>query len=113
MHMSPSCCLHLNLHVLISNFAVQLDMVIKHYEWDLGRISFSDNEQAHSEEWLAAMEDNVGKSTLTTIHHSLAVERRSLVWHFIFGLLSIVITISLAVLLGYAILTRHFLTLCQ
>jgi len=74
---------------------------------------FSVDEQAHSEEWLAAMEDNVGKSTLTTIHHSLAVEKRSSVWQFIFGLLSIVIAISLAVLLGYAILTWHFLTLRQ
>jgi hypothetical protein len=74
---------------------------------------FSVDKQAHSEEWLAAMEDNIGKSTLTTIRHTLAVERRSSVWHFIFGLLSIVIAISLAVLLGYAILTRHFLTLRQ
>ncbi len=76
VHVSPSCGLHLNSHVLVSNFAVQLDTVIKHYEWHLGRILFSTDEQAHSEEWLAAMEDNVGKSMLTTIHQSLAVERR-------------------------------------
>ncbi len=36
IHVSPSCRLHLTSHVLISNFAVQLDTVIKHYEWDLG-----------------------------------------------------------------------------
>jgi len=99
--------------VLISNLAVQLDTVIKHYEWDLGRISFSVDEQANSEEWLAAMEDNIGKYTLMTICHSLAVERRSSIWQFIFGLLSLGIAISLTVLLGYVILTRHFLTLRQ
>jgi hypothetical protein len=54
---SPSCCLHLTSHVLISNFAVQLDTIIKHYEWELGRISFSTEEQAHSDEWLAAFEE--------------------------------------------------------
>jgi len=60
-----------------------------------------------------AMEDNVRKSTLTTIWHSLAVERRLSIWNFIFGLLSIVIAITIAILLRYAILTRHFLTLRQ
>jgi hypothetical protein len=111
--MSPSCRLHLNSHLLISYFAVQLDTVIKHYEWDLGQILFSVDEQAHSEEWLAAMEDNIGKSTLMTIRHSLAVEQLSSIWQFIFGLLSLGIAVSLAVLLGDVILTRHFLTLRQ
>ncbi len=36
IHVSPSCRLHLTSHVLISNFAVQLDTIIKHYEWELG-----------------------------------------------------------------------------
>jgi hypothetical protein len=36
VHVSTSCRLHLNWHVLISTFAVQLDTVIKHYEWDFG-----------------------------------------------------------------------------
>jgi hypothetical protein len=35
IHVSPSCCLHLTSHVLISNFAIQLDTIIKHYELDL------------------------------------------------------------------------------
>ncbi len=100
IHVSPSCHLHLTSHVLISNFAVQLDIVIKYYERDLGQISFSVEEQAHAEEWLSAAEDNIGKSTLTTIRHSLAVEWHSTLWSFIFGLLGIVIAITLAVLLG-------------
>ncbi len=41
-------------HPFISNFAVTLDTVIKHYEWELERISFSEEEQAHTDEWLAA-----------------------------------------------------------
>jgi hypothetical protein len=36
IHVSPSCQLHLKSHMLISNFVVQLDTVIKHYEWELG-----------------------------------------------------------------------------
>ncbi len=99
--------------MLISNFAVQLDTVIKHYEWELGQISFSAEEQAHSEEWLAAIEDNVGQSTLNTIRHSLAMEKRSSVWSFLFRLLAVVIIVAISVYLGYAILTSHFLTLCQ
>jgi hypothetical protein len=111
IHVSPSCRLHLTSHVLISNFAVQLDTVIKHYEWDLGRISFSAEEQAQSEEWLSTLEDNVRKSTFSTIRHSLAVERRSTVWSYIFGLLGILIAVTVVVLLGFAFITRHFLTL--
>jgi hypothetical protein len=57
IHVSPSCSLHLTSHMLISNFAVQLDTIIKHYKWELGRISFSSEEQAHSDEWLAAFEE--------------------------------------------------------
>jgi hypothetical protein len=56
---------------------------------------------------------NVGKPTLTTIRHSLTVERRSSIWSFTFGLLGIIIAVTLATLLGYAILTWHFLTLRQ
>jgi hypothetical protein len=44
---------------------------------------------------------------------TLAVERRLSIWNFIFGLLSIVIAITVAILLRFAILTRHFLTLRQ
>jgi hypothetical protein len=111
VHVSPSCCLQVRSHVLISNFAVQLDTVIKHYEWELGQISFSAKEQAHSEEWLTAIEDNVGRSTLTTIRHSLAVEKRLSVWSFLFSLLAVIIIVALSVFLGYVILTQHFLTL--
>jgi len=111
IHVSPSCRLHLTSHVLISNFAVQLDTIIKHYEWDLGRILFSAEEQAHSEEWLSTLEDNVRKSTFTTIRHSLAVKRRSTMWLYIFGLLGILVAVTVIVLLGSAFITRHFLTL--
>ncbi len=55
IHVSPSCRLHLTSHVLISNFAMTLDTVIKHYEWELERISFSEEEQAHTDEWLPAL----------------------------------------------------------
>ncbi len=46
----PSCQLKLWEHVLISDFAIWLDAVIKHYEWDLDQIAFLDKEQARSAE---------------------------------------------------------------
>jgi hypothetical protein len=113
IHVSPSCHLHLTSHVLISNFAIQLDTIIKHYEWDLRRISFLADELAHSDNWLSTLEKNAGKATFNTIRHSLAVEPRSTIWSYIFGLLGLVIAVTLTVLLGSAFLTRHFLTLCQ
>jgi hypothetical protein len=78
IHVSPSCRLHLTSHVLIANFAVTLDTVIKHYEWDLDRISFSDEEQAHTDEWLAAFEETSIRATLSQIRQSL---RRETICH--------------------------------
>ena len=112
IHVSPSCRLHLTSHVLISNFAVTLDTVIKHYEWELERISFSEEEQAHTDEWLAAFEDTSIWATLGQIRHSLSVEKRSVIWKYIFSLLGLVIFTTLAVILGYFVLTRYYLTLC-
>ena len=111
IHVSPSCRLHLTSHVLISNFAVTLDTVIKHYEWELERISFSEEEQAHTDEWLAAFEDTSIRATLGQIRHSLSVEKRSVIWKYIFSLLGLVIFTTLAVILGYFVLTRYYLTL--
>jgi hypothetical protein len=111
IHVSPSCRLHLSSHVLISNFAVTLDTVIKHYEWELERISFSEEEQAHTDEWLATFEDTSIRATLGQIRHSLSVEKRSVIWRYIFSLLGLVIFTTLSVILGYFVLTRYYLTL--
>jgi hypothetical protein len=35
IYISPSCQMHLKDHILISDFLLQLDSIIKHYEWDL------------------------------------------------------------------------------
>jgi len=104
IHVSPSCRLHLTSHVLISNFAVTLDTVIKHYEWELDRISFSEEEQAYSDEWLTTFEDTSIKATLTQI-------QRSSIWQYIFSLLGLVIFTTLAVIVGYIFFTRYYLTL--
>jgi hypothetical protein len=111
IHVSPSCRLHLSSHVLISNFAVTLDTVIKHYEWELERISFSEEEQAHTDEWLATFEDTSIRATLGQIRHSLSVEKRSVIWRYIFSLLGLAIFTTLSVILGYFVLTRYYLTL--
>jgi hypothetical protein len=105
IHVSPSCRLHLHSHVLISNFAVTLDTVIKHYEWELDRISFSEEEQAHTDEWLTTFEDTSIRATLSQIRHSLSVEKRSVVWKYIFSILGLLIFTTLAVILGYFVLT--------
>jgi hypothetical protein len=111
IHVSPSCRLHLTSHVFIANFAVTLDNVIKHYEWELDRISFSEEEQAHTDEWLTNFEDTSIRATLSQICHSLSVEKRSVIWKYIFSLLGLLCFTTLAVLLGYFLLTRYFLTL--
>jgi hypothetical protein len=80
--------------VLISNFAVTLDTVIKHYEWELDRISFSD-------EWLAAFEETSIRATLMQIRHSLAVKKWSSIWQYIFSLLGLIIFTTVSVILGY------------
>jgi len=99
--------------VLISNFAVTLDTMIKHYEWELDRISFSDEEQAHSDEWLAAFEETSIRATLTQIRHSLAVEKHSSIWQYIFSLLGLVIFTTIAVILGYIFFTHYYLMIRQ
>ena len=99
--------------MLISNFAVQLDTIIKHYEWELGQISFSAEEQAHSDEWLAAFEETSIRATLTQIRHSLAVEKRSSIWKYIFSLLGIAIFTTVSIILGYILFTRYYFTLRQ
>ncbi len=97
--------------MLIANFAVTLDTIIKHYEWELDRISFSDEEQAHTDEWLAAFEETSIRATLSQIRHSLSVEKRSVVWKYIFSLMGLLIFTAFAVALGYLVLTRYYLTL--
>ncbi len=97
--------------MLISNFAVTLDTIIKHYEWELDRISFSKEDQAHTDEWLAAFKETSIWATLSQIRHSLSVEKRSVIWKYIFSLLGLLIFTTLAVVLGYFVLTRYYLTL--
>jgi hypothetical protein len=56
-------------HVLISDFSLRLDSVIKHYEWDLDEIAFSPEERSLSSRWLEILDTkSVGRSTLNSIH---------------------------------------------
>jgi hypothetical protein len=52
IYISPSCRMRLKDHVLISDFSLGLDSVIKHYEWDLDEIAFSSEERAIFSHWL-------------------------------------------------------------
>jgi len=58
---SPSCRLQLKEHVLISDFSIRMDAVIKHYQWELDQVAFTPEEQSCSAEWLSVLEqEHVG-----------------------------------------------------
>jgi hypothetical protein len=46
-YVSPSCQLQLANQLIISYISLKLDNVIKHYEWELYKITFSEDEEAH------------------------------------------------------------------
>jgi hypothetical protein len=109
---SASCQMRLKHHVLISDFSLRLDSVIKHYEWDLDEIAFSPEERLVSERWLKILgTENVGRSTLHSIHQKIAAERRSSTWIYLFSILGILVAITLAVIGIYIIWVRHMTTL--
>jgi hypothetical protein len=75
-YVSPSCRLQLADHLVISDISLKLDDVIKHYEWELDKITFTDEEEAHSTEWLTVLNDKkAGCTTLNAIRQALAAER--------------------------------------
>jgi hypothetical protein len=81
----PSCQMHLKVHVLISDFSLRLDSIIKHYEWDLDKIAFSLEERTVSSHWLEILgTENVSRTVLNSIHQDLVIEQRSTSWLFIF-----------------------------
>jgi len=109
---SPSCRMRLKHHVLISDFSLRLDSVIKHYEWDLDEIAFSPEERFISERWLKILgTENVGRSTLNSIRQEIAAERRSSTWIYLFSILGILVAIILAVIGIYIIWVRYMTTL--
>jgi hypothetical protein len=111
VYISPSCRLWLRQHELISDFSIHLDAVIKQYQWDLEQVAFFPEEQSQSAEWLTTFEkEHIGKSTLSSICQSLATERRSSKWIYIFTFLGLLSALSLAVAIGYYIATRHLIT---
>jgi hypothetical protein len=102
LYVSPSCRLLLQQHDLISDFTVRLDNVIKHYQWDLEQVAFSVDECAQSAEWLSTFEnEHIGKSTLSSIGQSLANERRSSKWIYIFTFLGLIAALVLAVVIVF------------
>jgi hypothetical protein len=109
---SPSCRMRLKDHVLISDFSLHLDSIIKHYEWDLDEIAFSPEEKALSSRWLEILDaESVGRSTLNSIRQDLAVERRSSSWIYLFSILGVLAATVLAVIIFCAIYAHHLATL--
>jgi hypothetical protein len=67
-YVSLSCFLQLADHLVISDISLKLDNVIKHYKWELDKITFTDKEEACSTEWLSVLNDEkVGRTTLNAI----------------------------------------------
>ncbi len=56
-YISPSCRLQLADHLIISDVSLKLDNVIKHYEWELDKIAFTEEEEDRSTEWLTILND--------------------------------------------------------
>jgi len=111
-YISPSCRLQLADHLIISDVSLKLDNVIKHYEWELDKIAFTDEEEVRSTEWLTILNDeNAGRTTLNAIRQALAAERRSSVWIWIFTFLGLMSLLSLMVASGYLLVTHYFWTL--
>jgi hypothetical protein len=111
IYVSPSCRLWLQQHDLISDFSVRLDNVIKHYQWDLEQVAFSIEEHSQSAEWLTTFEtEHIGKSTLSSIWQSLATERWSSKWIYIFTFLGLIAALVLAVVIIFFVVTKHQVT---
>jgi hypothetical protein len=111
-YISPSCRMPLKDHVLISDFSLLLDSVIKHYEWDLDEIAFSTEERSLSARWLEILgTENVGRSTLNSIRQDIAIERRSSPWVYLFSILGILIATILAIVGIYFLWVRYLTTL--
>jgi hypothetical protein len=109
---SPSCRMRLKDHVLISDFSLRLDSIIKHYEWDLDEIAFSPEERSLSACWLEILgTENVGCSTLNSIRQYIAIKRRSSAWVYLFSILGILIATVLAVVGIYFLWVRYLTTL--
>jgi hypothetical protein len=104
--------MRLKHHVLISDFSLRLDSVIKHYEWDLDEIAFSPEERLISERCLKILgTENIGRSTLHSIRQEIAAERRSSTWIYLFSILGILVAITLAVAGIYIMWARHLTAL--
>ncbi len=61
-YVSPSCRLQLADHLVISDVSLKLDNIIKHYKWELDKITFTDEEESRSTEWLAVLNDEKEES---------------------------------------------------
>jgi hypothetical protein len=68
-YVSPSCHLQLSDHLIISDISLKLDNSIKHYEWEMDKISFTEDEEVRSTAWLTVLNDEkAAQTTLLAIH---------------------------------------------
>jgi len=75
-------------------------------------VAFSLEERAQSAEWLSTFEnEHIGKSTLSSIRQSLAAERRSPKWVYIFTFLGLIAGLALVTVIIFCVMTKHLVTL--
>jgi hypothetical protein len=104
--------MRLKAHVLISDFSLRLNSVIKHYEWDLDEIAFSSEELTIASHWLEILgTENVGCTTLNSICQDLVIEQRSTSWLFIFCNIGTLAAALLALIALYSFIARFLFTL--
>jgi hypothetical protein len=111
-YVSPSCQLQLADHLIISDISLKLDNVIKHYKWELDKITFSDEEEARSTEWLTIFNDEKAiRTTLNAIRQALAADRHSPIWSCVFTCIGLLLLALLLIIIGYFVFTRYLCTL--
>jgi hypothetical protein len=112
IYITPSCRMHLKDQVLISDFSLRLDSVIKQYEWDLDKIAFSSEERALSSRWLEILgTENVGRSTLNSIRQDIAIEKHSSAWVYLFSILRVLVATVIAITGAYFLWIQYLTTL--
>jgi hypothetical protein len=90
------------------HFHLRLFVTTGHNEWDLDEIAFSSEERALSSRWLEILgTENVGCSTLNSIHQDIAIAKCSSAWIYLFSIHGVLVATVLAVTGAYLLWIRH------
>jgi len=103
VHVSPSCSLTLQEHVIFADSALQMDNQIREITWSAHELQLGAGDVLETEESLAAAaEDGLHNPTLADVRRRTGHRRRRIGWTLFFVLLGLVIlAIALAWIFGF------------